>query len=57
MIDNLIPGKDLANIVEIESYKKYNLDEEQMDDDNDIHLEEKIEENNVVASHGFCLIF
>ena len=59
LIDNLIPGKDLANIVEVESYKKYNLDdEEQMEDDNnDIHPEEKIEENKVVVSHGCCLIF
>ena len=57
MIDNLIPGKDLANIVEVESYKKYNIDEEQMEDDNDIHPEEKLEDNKVVVSHGCCLIF
>ena len=57
LIDNLIPGKDLANIVELESYKKYNIDEEQMEDDNDIHPEEKLEDNKVVVSHGCCLIF
>ena len=57
LIDNLIPGKNLANIVEVESYKKYNLDEEQMEDDKDIQPEEIQEENKVVVSHGCCLIF
>ena len=57
LIDNLIPGKDIAHIVEVESYKKYNIDEEEMEDDNEVHPEEKLEDNKVVVSHGCCLIF
>ena len=58
LIDNLIPGKDLANVVEIESYKKYNLDdEEEIEEEPEQPKEEKLEDNNVVTTHGCCIIF
>ena len=56
LIDNLIPGKDIANIVEVESFKKYNIDEDQMENDDDAQ-EERLEDNKVVVSHGCCSIF
>ena len=56
LIDNLVPGKDLANIIEVESFKKYNVEEE-IENDNEVQKEEKFEDNNVVVSHGCCFIF
>ena len=29
LVDNLYPGKELAHVIEIESYKKYNLESEE----------------------------
>ena len=58
LIDDLIPGKSLANIIEVESYKKYNVDEEEeeMEENEEIQKEKKLEDN-VVISQGCCLIF
>ena len=58
LIDNLYPGKEIANIIEVESYKKYNINEEdEIEEDNEIHQKEKIEDNNIVISNGCCFIF
>ena len=55
LIDSLIPGKEIASIIEIESYKKYNLEDEEVEEDE--NNEQKIEDANIVKIHGCCLIF
>ena len=59
LIDSLVPGKDIANVVEIESYKKYNLDEEEeIEEEPEQQPQgEKLEDKNVVTTHGCCNIF
>ena len=45
LVDNLYPGKQIAHIIEIESFKKYNLES----DENNIEEEPKyLEENNII---------
>ena len=45
LVDNLYPGKQIANIIEIESFKKYNLES----DENNIEEEPKdLEGNNII---------
>ena len=58
LIDDLIPGKNLTNIIEVESYKKYNVDEEEeeIEENKEIQKKEKLEDN-VVISQGCCFIF
>jgi hypothetical protein len=56
LIDDIYPDKKIANIIEIESYKKYNLDEEIGEEDSE-KPEEKIEDSKVVELHGCCIIF
>ena len=55
-IDDIYPDKKIANIIDIESYKKYNLDEEIEEEDSE-KPEEKIEDSKVVSLHGCCIIF
>ena len=55
LIDNLIPGKEIANIIEIESYKKYNLEDEEVEEED--NNDQKIEDTNIVKIHGCCFIF
>ena len=55
-IDDIYPDKKIANIIDIESYKKYNLDEEIGEEDSE-KPEEKIEDSKVVSLHGCCIIF
>jgi len=55
LIDTLIPGKEIANIIEIESYKKYNLEDEEVEEED--NNDQKIEDTNIVKIHGCCLIF
>ena len=58
LIDNVVPGKDIANIIEIESFKKYNLnEEEEIEDNNEEQKAETFEDNNVVISQGCCFVF
>ena len=62
LIDNLIPGKEIAKVIDIESYKKYNLEgdeeiEEEGEEEEQQQKVEKIEEDNVVTSQGCCYIF
>ena len=56
-IDNVIPGKELVNIIEIESYKRYNLNDEDIEEEPEAPHEEKLEDNNIVTSHKCCSIF
>ena len=56
LVDSVSPDKKLANVVDIESYKKYNLDEE-IEEDYEKEKEEKLEESNVVTTHGCCIAF
>ena len=56
LIDDIYPDKKIANIIYIESYKKYNLDEEIEEEDSE-KPEEKIEDSKVVTLHGCCIIF
>ena len=45
LVDNLYPGKQIAHIIEIESFKKYNLES----DENNIEEEPKdLEGNNII---------
>ena len=59
----MIPGKEIAKVIDIESYKKYNLEgDEEIEEEGEEEEEqqqkvEKIEEDNVVTSQGCCYIF
>ena len=55
LIDTINPEKNIANIIDIESYKKYNLEEEIEEEEKE--SEEKLEESNTVTSQGCCIIF
>ena len=60
LIDNLNPDKNIANIVNIESYKQYNLDSEEDEKEEaprESQKEDKIEDKNVVTKTGCCFIF
>ena len=55
LIDEINPEKNIANIIDVESYKKYNLEEEIEEEDKE--SEEKLEESKTVTSQGCCIIF
>ena len=57
-IDNIDPNKKLVDIIDIESFKKYNLSGEE-DNEEECEKEnvEKLEESKVVVSKGCCYIF
>ena len=61
LIDNLIQGKEIANIIEVESYKKYNLEgEEEFEEEGEEQVQqkdEKLEESRNVTSQRCCFIF
>ena len=59
LVDNLIPGKELAHVIEIESYKKYNLESEENNDDTEKgqNENEKISEENTEIKQKCCNIF
>ena len=59
LIDTIFPDKELVNVVEVESYKKYNLDEEIEEEENDESEkpEQPLEESKTVVSQGCCGIF
>ena len=58
LIDVINPQQNIANIIEIESYKKYNLEgDEEIEEEYEKENEEKLEESNVVTTQGCCIIF
>ena len=60
-IDKLNPKKDLVTIIDIESYKKYNLDnEDEIEEEKDITQEEEKElvgDKQIIKSNRCCEIF
>ena len=59
LIDILSPDKKLVNVVDIESYKKYNVDgDEEIEEENEKEKEEKpLEESKEVTTQGCCFVF
>ena len=62
LIDNIYPGKQIANIVNIESYKKYNLEEEEEEKNIDNNFKSnnqnvEIDNNQSVIKQNCCNIF
>ena len=62
-IDKINSKKDLVTIIDIESYKKYNLEDEIEEEEENINNnkneEEKkqlVEDSNIVTTHGCCVI-
>ena len=62
-IDKINTKKELVTVIDIESYKKYNLEndneiEEEEEDINNKNNDNKqlVEETNIVTSHGCCKI-
>ena len=65
-VDKLNPSKNLVTIIDIESYKKYNLEnedeiveeEENNNNNNNIKEDNKqlVGETNIVTTHGCCTI-
>ena len=63
-VDKLNPSKNLVTIIDIESYKKYNLEnedeivEEEENNNNNIKEDNKqlVGETNIVTTHGCCII-
>ena len=57
LIDSISPEKKVADIIDIESYKKYNLEfDEVIEENNENENEEKLEESKVI-SQRCCIIF
>ena len=60
-IDALDPKKSLVTIIDIESYKKYNLDnEDEIEEEKDITQEEEKElvgDKQIIKSNRCCAIF
>ena len=58
LIDIINPQKQVAEIIDVESYKRYNLeDDEENKEINENGNEEKLEETKAVVSQGCCIIF
>ena len=58
LIDSIDQNKNLVDIIDIESYKKYNLiGEEENEEECEKEIEEKLEESKIVVSKGCCNIF
>ena len=62
LIDNVYPGKQIANIVNIESYKKYNLEEKKKKKNIDNNFKSnnqnvEIDNNQSVIKQNCCNIF
>ena len=59
LIDIIDNNQELVNIIDIESYKQYNLDEpiEEEGEKDEDKKGEKVEESKVVVSQGCCTIF
>ena len=59
LVDDLIPGKEIADIIEIESYKKYNLesDENVEENQNDKNENKEINEEKTETKQRCCNIF
>ena len=59
-IDTIAKNKKLVEIIDIESYKKFNLMDEEIEDKNENgkeNNEQKLEESKVVVKQGCCQIF
>lgn len=58
-IDKINPNKSLVSIIEIESYKQYNLDSiEEFEENNDVKEEEQlVGDNKIIKLHRCCYIF
>ena len=59
LIDTIFPDKELVKIIDVESYKKYNLEEE-VEQEEEVQSEkpkEILEESKVVVSQSCCAIF
>ena len=59
LVDNLYPGKELAHVIEIESYKKYNLESEENIEDieKDPNEVKEITEEKTETKQRCCNIF
>ena len=59
MVDNLYPGKELAHVIEIESYKKYNLESKENIEDleKDPNEIKEITEEKTETKQRCCNIF
>ena len=59
LVDNLYPGKELAHVIEIESYKKYNLESEENIEDieKDPNEIKEITEEKTETKQRCCNIF
>ena len=55
-LDKINENQKLADIIDVESYKKYNLDEP-VEEEEVEKEEEKLEESKVVVSQKCCTIF
>ena len=59
LVDNLYPGKEFAHVIEIESFKKYNLEEDEKEENNINPQDEemKISEEKTETKQKCCKIF
>ena len=58
LIDNVCPGKQFAHIIDIESYKKYNLeDDDEIEEINAPNKNEEIQEDKTEIKQRCCCIF
>ena len=58
LIDIINPKVNIVTIIDIESYKKYNVEvDEEIEEENEKEKEDNFEESKIVTSQGCCNIY
>ena len=57
LIDNVCPGKKLVHVIDIESYKKYNLDDGEIEENKPPNENAEIQEDKNETKQRCCFIF
>ena len=57
LIDNVCPGKQLVDVIDIESYKKYNLEDGEIEENNPPNEKKETQEDKSQTKQRCCLIF
>ena len=57
LIDNVCPGKQLVHVIDIESFKKYNLEDDEIEENKSPNENEEIEKDKSETKQRCCYIF
>ena len=57
LIDNVCPGKQLVHVIDIESFKKYNLEDDEIEENKSPNENEEIQKDKSETKQRCCYIF